>query len=175
MKVRIVIFAAFLGCLAAYAGEIVIIQPVEKDSHSVRESTRSERGLDRTMGKARQHAGTGGAVPVVIDETSGSSSLDKTEQSIRDAQDYLRPSSGASGMSGMGGATTIILRAAPPSETEKARQKARSYVAPENAGRAVTTCGEVANTVGTIGGATGGERTSSVIEKGNSAVVVNCR
>ena len=40
----------------------------------------------------------------------------------------LRSGSGASGTEG----TTIILRAAPPSETEKLRQKARSYVAPAN-------------------------------------------
>lgn len=173
MKVRIAMFAAFLGCLAAYAGEIVIIQPAEKDTRSTREPTRSERELGRTMDKARQYGGTGSAAPIVIDEASGSRPLDKAEQSIRDAQDYLRSGSGSAGMSGMGG-TTVILRAVPPSETEKLRQKARSYVAPENAGRTVT-CGEVSNTVGTIGGLAGNERTSSVSEKGNSAVNVNCK
>ena len=73
-----------------------------------------------------------------------------------------------------GGGTTIILRAAPPSETEKLRQKARNYLAPESAVRGGKNC-EVANTVGTIGEGVGTEHSSNVIEKGNSAVIVNCK
>lgn len=173
MRARILAVATLLGCLAAYAGEIVIIQSTGKDPRSVREPTRSERELGRTMDKARQYGGTGGAVPVIIDETGEVRSLDKTEQSIRDAQDYVRPGGGADGMAGMGG-TTIILRAAPPSETEKLRQKARSYAAPD-AARSGKTCAGAANTVGTIGEGVGTEQSSNVSEKGNSTVNPNCK
>jgi len=173
MRDRIFAVATLLGCFAAFAGEIVIVQPAEKDSRSVREQTRSERELDRTMDKARRYGGGAASTPVFIDETGDSRLRDHTDQSIRDAQDYLRPGSGEDGMSGTGG-TTIILRAAPPSETEKLRQKARSYLAPESAARGGKNC-EVANTVGTIGEGVGTEHSSNVIEKGNSAVIVNCK
>ena len=172
MKVRIVLFAALLGCLHAYAGEIVIIQPAEKATRNEREPTRTEREVGRTSDKARQYAtGKGGSTPVVIEEGAPARALDKNEQSIRDAQDYLRSGSGASGRDD----TTIILRSAPPSETEKLRQKARSYVAPANAPRTGRNCGDVSISVGTIGEGPGAERSANVVEKGNSAVSVNCK
>lgn len=171
MKARIAVSAALLGCLAAYAGEIVIVQPAaEKDARSVREPTRSERELGRTTGKARGYAGTGGTTVIVGEGTSRAA--ENAEHSIQDAQDYLRPGGGAAGSSGTGG-TTVILRATPQSDTEKLRQKARSYVA-ENPARSGKVC-EVANTVGTVGDGGSADRGSSVIEKGNSAVIVNCR
>lgn len=173
MKVRIAIYATLLGCLAAQAGEIVIIQPAEKDPRSVREPTRSERELGRTMDKARNYGGTGGGLPVIIDETAGPRPQDRTEDAIREAQDYLRSGAGPSGMSGMGGTTTIILRAAPTSETEKLRQKARSYSPPDNASRGKN-CPESANTVGSIGDGASADR-SSVSEKGNSVVSTGCK
>lgn len=174
MRARILAVATLLGCLAAYAGEIVIIQQsAEKDARSVREPTRSERELGRTMDKARHYGGTGGAAPVIINETGEARPLDKTEQSIRDAQDYIRPGGGAEGMAGMGG-TTIILRAVPPSETDKLRQKARSYATPD-AARSSKTCAGAANTVGTIGEGVGTEQSSNVSEKGNSTVNPNCK
>lgn len=172
MKVRIAVFATLLGCLAAYAGEIVIIQPAEKDPRAVREPTRSERELGRTMDKARQHGGSGGAVPLVIDESAGPRPQDKTEQAIREAQDYLRSGAGPSGMSGMSGTTTIILRAAPTSETEKLRQKARSYN-PDSTARSKN-CAESANTVGSIGNGASADR-SNVSETGNSVVSTGCK
>lgn len=169
MTVRTALLVALLGCLPAYAGEIVIIQSPDS-SRSVREPSRSERELGRTMDKARQHV-TGGAAPVVIDDSTGTRLQDSTEQSIRDAQDYLRPATGSATPDT--GGTTVILRAA-PTETEKVRQKARSYVVPEAGSKTVATC-EVGNTVGTIGGVAGNERTTNVIEKGNSAVIVHCK
>lgn len=171
MKVRLAVSAALLGCLAAYAGEIVIIQPAEKDTRSVREPTRSERELARTMGKARQQAGTGGTT-VIVGEEASRRSLDNAEQSIHDAQDYLRPGGGTGNHSAPGDAA-VILRATPQSDTERLRQKARSYIA-DNPARSGKTC-EVVNTVGTIGEGSGAERSTNVIEKGNSAVIVNCR
>ena len=172
MKVRIVSFAALLGCLCAYAGEIVIIQPAEKGSRNEREPSRTEREVGRTSDKARQYAaGKGGATPVVIEEGAPTRPLDRNEQSIRDAQDYLRSGSGASGKE----STTIILRAAPPSETEKLRQKARSYIAPANAPRTGKNCGDASISVGTIGEGVGAEHSANVVEKGNSAVNVNCK
>ncbi|OHC65393.1 MAG: hypothetical protein A2040_02695 [Rhodocyclales bacterium GWA2_65_19] len=172
MKVRIVSFAALLGCLCAYAGEIIIVLPAEKGSRNEREPTRTEREVSRTSDKARQYAtGKGGATTVVIEEGAPARPLDKNEQSIRDAQDYLRSGSGASGTEG----TTIILRAAPPSETEKLRQKARSYVAPANTPRTDRNCGEASTSVGMIGEGAGAEHSANVVEKGNSAVNVNCK
>lgn len=173
MKARIVSLAALVGCLSVYAGEIIFVQPTtEKDARSTREPSRTERELERTQSKARAYSGATGGTPVVIDENSLARPLDRTEQSIRDAQDYLRPGTGAAS-TGSGG-TTVILRAAPQSETEKLRQKARGYIAPESAAR-VGKCGEVTNSVGTIGDGANAERSVNVIEKGNSAVVVNCK
>lgn len=172
MKVRIVSFAALFGCLCAYAGEIIIIQPAEKSSRTEREPSRTEREVERTSDKARKYAtGKEGSAPVVIEEGAPARPLDRNEQSIRDAQDYLRSGSGASGTEG----TTIILRGAPPSETEKLRQKARSYIAPANAPRTGRNCGEASTSVGMIGEGAGAEHGANVVEKGNSAVNVNCK
>ena len=168
MKLRIASLAVSLGCLSAYAGEIVIIRPADDGARSVREQSRSERELGRTMDKARDHAGTANG-PVIIDDRTGSRAAQNAEQAIRDAEDYLRPGSGAATAPNSGG-TTVILRTA-PTEPERLRQKARSYNAPDGGGRATTLCGEVANTVGTIGN----ERATTVIEKGNSVVIVNCK
>ena len=172
MKVRIVLVAALFGCLCAYAGEIIIIQPAENSSRNEREPSRSEREVGRTSDKARQYAtGKGGATPVVIEEGAPARPLDRNEQSIRDAQNYLRSGSSTSGTEG----TTIILRSAPPSETEKLRQKARSYIAPATASRTGKNCGEASTSVGMIGEGAGAEHSANVVEKGNSAVNVNCK
>ena len=175
MKVRIALFAALLGCLAAVAGEIVIIQPAEKDPRAIHEQSRSERELGRTMDKARSHAGTGSQTPIVIDDNTGTRLLDRSEQSIRDAQDYLRPGSGVSGSGA--NSTTVILRSAPPGETEKLRSKARSYIASDNPARPGKNCSEVVNTVGTIGEGSSSDRNIvvNVSEKGNSSVNVDCK
>lgn len=172
MKDRLFAIAILLGCFPAFGGEILIVQPAETGARSVREPTRSERDLDRTMDKARRYGGRGSSGAVVIDETGDSRLLDRADQSIQDAQDYLRPSSGAAGMQETGG-TTIILHATPPTEPEKLRQKARSFIAPE-AVRSGKNC-EVTNAVGMIGEGAGAEQSGNVIEKGNSAVIVRCK
>lgn len=171
MKVRIAACAALFGSLCVQAGEIVIVVPAETSARSEREPTRSERELGRTMDKARQYGGKGGAAPVVIEEGAPARPFDKTEQSIRDAQGYLRPGAETPATDGV----TIILRSAPTSETEKLRQKARAQIAPSNPSRSATPCTNSVNTVGTIGEGAGAERSAHVVEKGNSAVNTQCK
>lgn len=173
MKVRIAMFAALLGCFHAHAGEIIIVQPAERNPRTVREPTRSEHELGRSMDQARQYGGKSSSTAVIVEDGTPTRPLDKTEQSIRDAQNYLQGSEapGAAGTEG----TTIILRAAPPSEAERLRQKARSYAAPATAARSGRNCGEVSTQVGMIGEGPGAERSANVSEKGNSAVNVNCK
>ena len=173
MKVRTVMLVALIGCLSAVAGEIVILQPMENAGNE-KEPPRGERDLGRTMDKARQYSGRSSATTVIIDEAGPARSIDKTEKSIRDAQDYLRPGRDAA-TSTSADSTTIILRAAPQGEAERQRQKARSYVAPANTAHAGRDCGQAVTSVGMIGEGTGAERSVNVVEKGNSAVNVNCK
>lgn len=178
MRKRLVCLAAMIGCLPALAGEIIILQPGETATtpRSGREPSRSERELGRTMEDARQHAGrSSGSTVVIIDSGKPTRGIDRAEQSMREAQDYLRP--GGGGASTMNaGDTAVIINSAPASDAERMRSKARSYIAPEG-GRGVTKCGEVTNQVGMIGdgGPTGRNTSVSANEKGNMAVIVNCK
>jgi hypothetical protein len=170
VKIRIAAGAALLGCLCAQAGEIVIVAPAET-SRGEREPTRSERELGRTIDKARQYGGKGGPPPLVIEEGAPPGAFDKTEQSIRDAQHYLRSGGEAPATEGT---TTIILRSAPLGDAEKLRQKARAQVAPPHPSRNAAPCASGMNTVGVIGEGASAER-SNVVEKGNSAVNTQCK
>lgn len=168
------LLGALFGCLPAAAGEIIIIQPVEKGVKGDREPTRNERELGHSLEKARQYGGKGSTNTVVIENGEPVRSLDKTEQSIRDARDYVRPGRDQPGVAGVEG-TTIILRVAPQSEVERQRQKARSYIAPVNSTQTGRDCGQASTSVGMIGEGPGAERSVNVVEKGNSAVNVNCK
>lgn len=163
MRPCLAVFASFFVCACALSGEI-IIQPAGQ-------GTRNEKALDRTMDKARQHAGKQ-AAPVVI-ENGMVDRGNNAERSSRDAQDYLRP---AVSQPQTDENLTIILRNAPPSESEKSRQKAAAYLQPSGSS-STSRCGEVALTVGTIGDQTVVDRNvkTSVTERGNSAINVNCR
>lgn len=163
MNLRDAALMIFLADVAmAQAGEIVIVQPAGQDS-------RSEKAAARASEQARQRAGKA-AGPIVI-EDGALDAGSKAQRVSKDAQEYLRsPSPGASD-----DRTTIILRSAPPSDAEKARQKAASYVQPGNTS-ANSRCGDVALTIGTIGDKTAAEQKNvTVNERGNSAVNVNCR
>lgn len=172
MKGRWFIAAALLGSLPALSGEIVFTQPGQPQQTQPpakpREPSRSERELDRTLDKARQRAGKSGGV-----QEGGVSQrpLDKAEQAIQEAQDYLRPGGDAAGTE----TTTVILRNAPPSDAEKARLKARGYVTPATAGKPGHNCGEAATAVGMIGEGPGAERSANVFEKGNASVNTQCK
>ena len=162
MSHRTAAFATLLVLSLAQAGEIVIIQPAGNE-------TRSEKNAARTAERARQNAGKA-AAPIVVEDGSVSMGSNAVRSS-RDAQDYLNPS----GSQAPGDNTTIILRSAPLTDSEKARQKAASYVQPANSSATNRACGEVALSVGTVGDKTVVERSTSVNERGNSAVNVNCR
>lgn len=172
MKGRSLIVAALLGSLPALGGEIVFTQPGQSQQGTAKprsEPSRSEREVDRTLEKARQKVGRGSGIPV---EEAAPRPLDKAEQAIREAQDYLRP--GGEAPTGMEG-TTVILKNAQPSDAERARLKARGYIAPAAAGKGTHNCGEAATAVGMIGEGPGAERSANVFEKGNSSVNTQCK
>lgn len=165
MKARSLWFVAWLGCLPAvpaHAGEIIIIEQAPQGS-------RSERGAGEAKEKARQHAGKVSAgTTVIINDGGDARAPSQAEQASREAQEYLRGSAPAADAGGEG--TTIILRAAPASDAEKARLKARSYVTP--AGSRQKECASVASEVGVIGEGPGASKSASVLEKGSSSVNV---
>lgn len=161
---RGVVFASLVLCALAQAGEIVILQPLSGE-------TGNEKNLDRTVDRARQRAGKQ-AAPLVVEDAV----LDRgsnAERSSREAREYsLRQAppqnSGEEG-------TTVILRSAPISDAEKARQKAVSFVPPGASSLPSRACGDVSLSIGTIGDKAVTERSANVNERGNSAVNVNCR
>lgn len=159
---RTAALATLLVFSLAEAGEIVIIQPASND-------TRAEKNAARTSERARHNSGKASG-PIVVEE--GSANLgSNAARTSRDAQDYLNPANAQ----GPGENTTIILRSAPLSDSEKARQKAAAYVQPANSSATHRTCGDVSLTIGTVGDKTVIDRNGSVNERGNSAVNVNCR
>ena len=163
MKLRMTVFAPLFISVFAQAGEIVIIQPASNE-------TQSEKNIDRTMDKARQRSGKQ-AGPLVIEDGV----LDRgsnAERSGRDAQEYLRPSP-LQNQSEEG--TTIILRNAPLTDSEKARQKAAGFVHPSGSSATNRACGDVSLSIGMVGDKAVVERNTNVNERGNSAVNVNCR
>lgn len=174
MRAHALLIASLLGCLPAVAGEIIIgpsPAPQQQATPREREASRSERELGRSLGKAREYAGTGGSA-VVVEDGKSPRQLDKTERAMREAQDYLRSGGEAPAGSTEG---TVTLRAAPLSDAERARLKARSYAAGD-APRTTRNCSEAAATqVGMIGEGAGAAKSGNVVEKGNSAVIVNCR
>lgn len=169
MNIRILALAMSAGCLSAQAGEIVIVQPTAAPP-AARE-TRTEKELGRTMDRARQNAGKSSGTTVVVEEDGKERALDRTEKSMREARDYLRPGGDAQSADG----ATVILRAAPPSEAERMRQKARSYVTPSGGARMGKNCAEATTQVGMIGEGAGAERSGNVVEKGNYSVTTGCK
>ncbi|MEI7431978.1 MAG: hypothetical protein WCL27_16125 [Betaproteobacteria bacterium] len=162
MNHRIIAFAILLVFSVSHAGEIVIIQPAGNE-------TRSEKNSARTAERARQNSGKQ-AGPIIVEDGSvnmGSNAV----RSSRDAQDYLNPA----GSQTPGDNTTIIMRSAPLSDSEKARQKAASYVQPSSSSATNRACGDVSLSVGTVGDKMVVDRNITVNERGNSAVNVNCR
>jgi hypothetical protein len=163
VRLRIAAFATLSFCALSFAGEIVIIQPESKE-------TRSEKDLGRTMDKARQHSGKK-AAPLVVEEGVLERG-NNAERSSRDAQEYLRSTVPQNPGDEN---TTIILRSAPLTESEKARQKAAAFVQPPGSSATNRACGDVTLSVGTIGDKPVIDRNANVNGRGNSAVNVNCR
>lgn len=163
MILRKAIFAPLFLFSLAQAGEIVIVQPAGNE-------TRNERNLGRTLDKARQNSGKQ-AAPLIVEEGV----LDRgsnAERSSRDAQEYLRPA--ASQHPGHEN-TTIILRNAPLTDAEKARQKAAVFAQPAGASAVNRACGDVSLSVGMIGDEAVIQRNASVNQRGNSVVDTSCR
>ncbi|WIM04921.1 MAG: hypothetical protein OHM77_09440 [Candidatus Nitricoxidivorans perseverans] len=163
MRARFLWCAAWLGCLPispCWAGEIIIIEPAPQGSRSERESERAKEKARQRAGKARS-----GETVIITDGPAENRTTEQAEQLGREAQEYLRPPSSDATADGT---ATIILRAAPPGDAEKARMKARAYVAPALA--KTKECASVTNQVGMIGEGPGAERSANVVEKGSSTV-----
>ncbi|MEW6163673.1 MAG: hypothetical protein AB1642_01280 [Pseudomonadota bacterium] len=159
-------FAAILTCGATSAGEILILQP----------ATTNERAAQQLNERARQQSGqpvTEGVV-YVLDPATGmfvpATGPGQAEQLRREARDRLEASE--SGTAGDG--SQVILRAAPLTEAERMRLKARAYV-PEGNKPSSRNCSTASNQVGTIGEGAGAHKSENVIEKGGGAVNPNCR
>lgn len=169
MKTRILWLAAWLGCLfaaAGRAGEIIIIQDAA-------DKPRGQQAAQQAKDKARQQAGkpVAGTTIVITDQPIDRRGPTDAEETGRDAREYLRPPPAME--PAMDGSTTIILRAAPTSDAEKARLRARSYV--PAAGARAKECGTAASQIGTIGEGPGAEQSGSVVERGTSSVNVQCK
>jgi hypothetical protein len=172
---RVLLWSACFYAAVAGAGEILILQPPPGDNAS-----RNARESERAMDKARQHAGkagTGMTTIIIGDEQPAQKrNLDRTreaaQEASQEAREYLRSSSGDGSVEG----TTIMLRPVPVRETERLQQRARSYVAPVNAGVRKDCGGNVGNQIGMIGEGTGAIR-GNVLERGSSSVEVQgpCR
>lgn len=160
MTLRTVAISAALLVSLAQAGEIII--------QSAGTQTRTEKEASRSATSARNRV-DGKKAPVIIEDGS----VDSGSQAQRlgqDAQEYLR----SGGASASDEKTTIILRNAPQSDADKSRQRAAAYVPGNNAANN-RACGDVSITVGAIGDKTVVDRNTSVNERGNSAVNVNCK
>jgi len=167
---RLLIGVGCLQALGANAGEIIILQPAPKEGQVIQISPEtSDRGSERALNKARRQAGKSTpATTIVITDEPGEGLLpDNAEESARSAGEYLRPNAPAG--SGQGG--TVILRSLPTSESDRARQRARSYVAPPqaNSQRSRDCTGYVNNQVGTVGEGSGANQ-GGVLETGSSNV-----
>jgi hypothetical protein len=94
---------------------------------------------------------------------------DRAKEAAREvgeeAREYLRPSA-----EGTVDGTTVILRSAPPRESERLQQRARSYIAPGGAQARKDCVVTVGSQVGTIGEGAGAARSGSVLETGTSNV-----
>ncbi len=170
LLLMVCLYAAVVG-----AGEILILQPAPGDNAS-----RTARESERAMDKARQHAGKAGSGMTTIiigdEQPAQKRNLDRTkeaaQEAAQEAREYLRPSSGDGAADG----TTVIVRPVPVRETERLQQRARSYVAPVNAGARRDCGGNVGNQIGMIGEGAGAIR-GNVLERGSSSVEVQgpCR
>lgn len=160
MTFRTVAISAALLMSLAQAGEIIIQQGGTQ--------TRAEKEASRSATSARNRV-DGKKAPVVIEDGAVDSGS-QAQRLSQDAQEYLR--SGSSPASDE--KTTIILRSAPQSDADKSRQRAAAYV-PGNNAASNRACGDVSITVGAIGDKTVVDRNTSVNERGNSAVNVNCK
>jgi len=136
-----------LSCSASWAGEILILQP----STSVPEN-RNEREAQRLGDRARQNAGQAVPEAAYILGPAGMDSQprtrDQAERLMDGAREYLDPAPQPSA----GGGGQVILRAAPLSDAERARLKARGYVTEPTIKSGQRNCGAaVTNQVGTVG------------------------
>jgi len=154
-----------VGNLAA--GEILILQPVPA---ATERNQAASRQLDD---QARRQAGQSVADPAYVLDPAGAILLPApvapSERLRHEAGGYLdREASGA-----MEGGVPV-LRAAPLSDVERARMKARSYVAEPVKG-AARRCDRVSNQVGTIGEGSDAQRSENAVERGGSAINPDCR
>lgn len=162
MKPYLVALTFLLGFSFVRAGEIVIIQPSGKEN-------RNERNADRSAEMARQYQKRSEQPILIEDGTRDAGS--GAQRASREAQDYLRNAPAAAGEE----QTVIILRSAPPPEAEKSRQKAASYIQPNNTVNKNRNCSDVSLSVGTIGDKPVSDRNVTVNDRGNTTVNVNCR
>lgn len=167
------LFAGLAALLAgtSMAGEILILQPTTSATGS-----RNEQAAQELNARARQQSGQ--AVPdnVYVLPVPGGTGLapglpSPADQLRQSARDYADPPPAA----GAGDGTQVILRAAPLSDTERMRLKARSYSADPAKPGARNNCGAASNEVGTIGEGAGAHKSENTFERGSSAVNPNCR
>jgi len=148
---------AALAATAAWAGEILIIQPAAPAAdkrNEVEARQNSEYARQKQSGKAAPEV-------VYILDAAGNLVLPEaptdTERSRMKARGYID--------SGQEGENQKILRAAPISEAERARLKARSYVV-EQQPQSSSRCSTAANQVGMIGEGPGAQKKPECHRKG---------
>lgn len=168
-------FVAGLVCLVPIlqvsAGEIIIIQQAAPEgSRTDQEASRARNEARRQAGKAAINPGGGNII--IGDDAGAIDAPSRAEQSSQNARDYLRTPANTDATTGDG--TVIILRAAPTSDAEKSRQRARSYVAPSNQAPRARECSNATSQVGTIGDGPNAER-GNVVERGTSSVSSYCK
>lgn len=157
---------------SACRAEVVFVDPVQekagampKPAKQPDESSRTGRVVDHTLDAARQRAGRASLTgPDMLEGP-----LPPASERAAEARDYQRGVKPAQ-------ETTIILQtvpAAPPSDAEKARAQARSWVAPAAPVSAQNRC-RTENTVGGIEGQAG-VRGTVVIQSTTSGVTVQCK
>lgn len=161
-----------IGCLQAWvavAGEIIILDKSGKEARVLEvDPDASDRGSERAMKKARRQAGkTAPETTVILTDESGLPvEPGDAEAAARSASEYLRPNSASTAGTGK----AAILRTVPVSESERSRQRARSYVLPSQVAsqqRPRDCSANVNNQVGTVGD---GASSGGVVETGSSHV-----
>ena len=154
-----------MTCTLAMAGEIIILEPSAGTS---RESV--HRKAQDMSDRARLQAGQAVPEKVYVLDANGNlivpEALSPAERLRNSAREHLDTT-------GEAGAAPS-LRAAPISESERLRLKARGYLSDANK-PASSKCGNVGNEVGMIGDGPGAQKSESVIERGGESVNLNCR
>jgi hypothetical protein len=169
MKSRFFQYAIWVGCLSVFSCQAgtIVIEPAPQGSRSKLSAEKSaEKARQRTRGITQKETIIITDAPV---EARMTDQINQAEQSGREAQEYLDPPSLGGGVDEN---TTVILYSVPLSSAEKARQKARSYVASSTQSKTCTTSAE--NDVGMIGDG-GNSENVSASSKGGSTVVMRCK